>query len=584
MAVRRVLRCAAAFQLRSGLKGPEMKISAVTKLAGAAVVGGIVAVIAANAIGSMKLRVGGVVYSHIVDGKDLIGDILPPPEYIIEPYLEATLAVNDPANVKTHRERLTSLRKDFDQRLAYWKTKEIDPAVRDLLTRQAAEPALKFWSITEGSLLPALENGDADAARAAYAELTQAYNAHRAKIDETVDAATKMNKATEENAAQQAREMDIIIWSVAALVLLIAASSVFALLFGLVRPLNRLKLSIAELGKGNFDVNPTLGKRSDELGEMSSALQTMVEKLREVVSDALAASRSVSSNSAEVASSAQDLSSGASEQAAAGEEASATMEQMAASIKQNADNASQTEKIARQSANGAEGTGEAVARAVEAMKTIAGKIHIIQEIARQTDLLALNAAVEAARAGEHGRGFSVVASEVRKLAERSQTAAQEIGTLSGETVSVAQAAGDKLNKLVPDIKKTAGLISEISAACREQDSGAGEINIAIQQLDKVIQRNAASAEELSATSEELAAQSEKLLDSISFFRVSGKGGVPQDGAQSKSAKGGSRPIKLKAGSEPQTAQNASPAAAAPGGALIDLGEGKDNNGAGVAWY
>jgi methyl-accepting chemotaxis protein len=195
------------------------------------------------------------------------------------------------------------------------------------------------------------------------------------------------------------------------------------------------------------------------------------------------------------------------------------MEEMASNVKQNADNANQTEKIAAQSAKDAEASGVAVGRAVNAMQTIAEKITIVQEIARQTDLLALNAAVEAARAGEHGKGFAVVASEVRKLAERSQAAAADIGTLSTETVKVAREAGDMLSKLVPDIKKTAELVQEITAACREQDVGSAQINQAIQQLDKVGQQNASASEQVSSTSEELASQAEQLQSTISFFRI-----------------------------------------------------------------
>jgi methyl-accepting chemotaxis protein len=206
---------------------------------------------------------------------------------------------------------------------------------------------------------------------------------------------------------------------------------------------------------------------------------------------------------------------------------------MAANIKQNADNAAPPEKIARQSSKDAEASGEAVNRAVDAMRTIAETIGIVQEIARQTDLLALNAAVEAARAGEHGKGFAVVASEVRKLAERSQTAAAEIGAVSGDTVKAAQEAGEMLQRLVPDIRKTAELVSEISAACREQDIGASQINEAIQQLDKVTQQNAGASEQMSATSEELAAQAEELQTSIAFFRTNATGDRPQARAAAK---------------------------------------------------
>jgi methyl-accepting chemotaxis protein len=278
-----------------------------------------------------------------------------------------------------------------------------------------------------------------------------------------------------------------------------------------------------QIANGDLTVTPKPLSDKDTLG---LSLESMVERLRGVVGDALSAANNVSSGSQELSASSEQLSQGATEQASSAEEASASMEEMASNIKQNADNAAQTEKIARQSAKDAEASGEAVGRAVGAMRTIAEKISIVQEIARQTDLLALNAAVEAARAGEHGKGFAVVASEVRKLAERSQAAAAEISTLSGQTVSVATEAGEMLNRLVPDIRKTAELVSEISAACREQDIGASQINEAIQQLDKVTQQNAGASEEMSGTSEELAAQAEELQTSIAFFRVDRASGAP----------------------------------------------------------
>jgi methyl-accepting chemotaxis protein len=271
-----------------------------------------------------------------------------------------------------------------------------------------------------------------------------------------------------------------------------------------------------EIAAGDLTVNPRPASDRDQLG---NALKNMVERLRGVVSDAVAASANVSSGSQELSATSEQMSQGATEQASSAEEASASMEQMASNIKQNADNAAQTEKISKQSARDAEISGEAVNKAVNAMQTIAEKITIVQEIARQTDLLALNAAVEAARAGEHGKGFAVVASEVRKLAERSQTAATEISGLSIETVKSAQAAGEMLARLVPDIRKTADLVAEISAACREQDIGAAQINEAIQQLDKITQQNASSSEEMSTTSEELASQAEELQSSIAYFRT-----------------------------------------------------------------
>jgi len=278
------------------------------------------------------------------------------------------------------------------------------------------------------------------------------------------------------------------------------------------------------VGLANAVASGDLGHRvevssNDEVKDLITALNSMTNALRTVIVDASGAADNVAAGSQELSASSAELSEGAAEQASATEEASASMEQMAANIRQNADNANQTEKIARQSAKDAQASGEAVTRTMQAMQTIAEKISIVQEIARQTDLLALNAAVEAARAGEHGRGFAVVASEVRKLAERSQGAAAEISALSTESTRIAQEAGQMLGRLVPDIRKTAELVEEISAACREQDIGAEQINQAIQQLDKVTQQNSSASEEMAATSEELSAVAAQLQDTISYFRA-----------------------------------------------------------------
>jgi len=245
----------------------------------------------------------------------------------------------------------------------------------------------------------------------------------------------------------------------------------------------------------------------------------MVDRLKMVVADVKTAGDNVASGSQQLSAGSEQMSQGTTEQAASAEEASSSVEEMNATIRQNADNALQTEKIALKSATDAMESGKAVSETVGAMKDIASKISIIEEIARQTNLLALNAAIEAARAGEHGKGFAVVASEVRKLAERSQAAAGEISSLSTTSVEVAEKAGAMLAKLVPDIQKTAELVQEISAASNEQNTGAEQINQAIQQLDQVIQQNASASEEMASTAEELASQSEQLQASIAFFRT-----------------------------------------------------------------
>jgi methyl-accepting chemotaxis protein len=282
----------------------------------------------------------------------------------------------------------------------------------------------------------------------------------------------------------------------------------------LIDSMNEITSVAEQIATGNLQVSAKERSGQDKL---MRALSSMINGLTDVVENVKNSADSVSTGSKELSIGSTKISEGANKQAAAAEEASSSMEQMSSNIKQNAENAVQTEKIALQSAQNAEIGGKAVSETVSAMKEIAGKISIIEEIARQTNLLALNAAIEAARAGEHGKGFAVVASEVRKLAERSQTAAAEINKLSATSVEVAENAGEMLAKLVPDIKKTAELVQEISAASNEQNAGAAQINKAIQQLDQVIQQNVTASEELTSTAMSFTSQSEQLQSVMGFF-------------------------------------------------------------------
>lgn len=262
--------------------------------------------------------------------------------------------------------------------------------------------------------------------------------------------------------------------------------------------------------------------QKDEVGELADALRNMVEKLKDIVENIQSGADSITGAGFEVSSASQQLSQGASEQASAAEEVSSSMEQMAANIQQNTDNAQQTDKISQKVSDGVQKVGNASKESLVSIRNIAEKIGIINDIAFQTNILALNAAVEAARAGEHGRGFAVVAAEVRKLAERSKIAADEIVSLASKSVNVTEEASELMADLIPEIERTAKLVQEISAASIEQSSGSDQINSAIQQLNQVTQQNAAASEELATSSEELSSQAEQLKELISFFKIDAK--------------------------------------------------------------
>ena len=276
---------------------------------------------------------------------------------------------------------------------------------------------------------------------------------------------------------------------------------------------------IGALAEGDLSQRFSI-QSSGNLKSMGDALNKTIEILNKLIAKVISSADSIALASANMSTSAQELSEGATGQASSVEEISSSMEQMTANIQQNTSNSRQTEKISTKAASDMNNSKESVEATVYSMKLIASKISIIGEISRQTNLLALNAAVEAARAGEHGRGFSVVASEVRKLAERSQAAASEIDEVSHKSVDIAQKSGELLNEIMPVIQQTSDLVQEITASSIEQSAGADQINNAIQNLNRVVQDNAATAEEMAAGAEELSSQAEDLQHAVSFFKLS----------------------------------------------------------------
>ncbi len=283
----------------------------------------------------------------------------------------------------------------------------------------------------------------------------------------------------------------------------------------------QLAKDLTELSKGNLNVDPPDGiiERKDEIGVLGRSFGALVENLKRIVGSITTGANNVASASQQISSTTQQLSQGASEQASSTEEVSSSMEEMTSNIQQNTDNAQQTEKISISASNGVSKVATAARESLASIRQIAEKITIVNDIAFQTNILALNAAVEAARAGEHGKGFAVVAAEVRKLAERSKIAADEINELSRKSLKVTEDAGGFMAEIIPEIEKTAKLVQEISAASLEQNSGADQINGAIQQLSQVTQQNAAASEEMATSSEELASQADQLREIISYFKI-----------------------------------------------------------------
>lgn len=309
------------------------------------------------------------------------------------------------------------------------------------------------------------------------------------------------------------------------LVLLLISIGLIVLNYSLSRIITfvfkQLNIDLDKISNGDvtFSIPRGFDLRRDEIGDLTRSVKKLLENLKNIIGNIRSGAESIAAASQQISYSSQKMSEGANEQAASVEEVSSTLEEISANIEQNTDNAKSTEKISQNVQEGMTEVAERASKSLEATKEIADKIQIINDIAFQTNILALNAAVEAARAGEHGKGFVVVAAEVRKLAERSKHAAEQIVTLAQESYSLAEGAGKRMMDTLPEVDKTTKLVQEISAASVEQTNGVNQVNLAIQQLNSVTQQNAASSEELATSSEELAGQAENLKDLVAYFKV-----------------------------------------------------------------